>query len=331
MVLTVEEYNKLLQVSSTPKKVEPPKPKLALGSPIKNIGPRVQTLLNTLSGTTPKEIRKVQQEDQGQEKTKVRAAAANADTAENEDWKKELKELVSKIDRLEQNINSQQYNYQELTRKLNNFELQESKENTVPSNVERGLHRPFRGYIEAEVRIPYLTENPFFVPVLVRKLSNSDSDSEIPVIIGTNVIRSCKEMVSELDCSSNIPEVWNLAFKSMCKKDLKVVDSWEPETEEVSSVTKGENSDIFVETIGSKINRQNLTENELIFPEAVKAVCQAAQIDREILPLAESLVITDTGQLGEELPELESQELSTVNWQQEQDDDPVIGRLKIIT
>lgn len=334
MVLTVEEYNKLLQVSSTPKKVEPPKPKLALGSPIKNIGPRVQTLLNTLSGTTPKvehsrpilstpspnlntststcvnpinppklplfsgtdepqkgevpyevwsfelkclkksgqypeytllqavrnslkglarsmlvplgedvcltdiinkldgffgsvstnenlmqafysdyqkesesivvyasrleetiskaiqfgfidqvakdamlrnkfwtglysqtlknstrhlydsikdfqillkEIRKVQQEDQGQQKTKVRAAAANADTAENEDWKKELKELVSKIDRLEQNINSQQYNYQELTRKLNNFELQESKENTVPSNVERGLHRPFRG------------------------------------------------------------------------------------------------------------------------------------------------------------------------------------------
>lgn len=70
--------------------------------------------------------------------------------------------------------------------------------------------------------------------------------------------------------------------------------------------------------------------NLQIFPEAVKAVCQAAQIDREILPLSESLVITDTGQLGEELPELESQELSTVNWQQEQDDDPVIGRLKIL-
>uniref|UniRef100_A0A8W8LNV0 Uncharacterized protein n=1 Tax=Magallana gigas TaxID=29159 RepID=A0A8W8LNV0_MAGGI len=212
MVLTVEEYNKLLQVSSTPKKVEPPKQKLALGSPIKNIGPRVQTLLNTLSGTTPKEIRKVQQEDQGQQKTKVRAAAANADTAENEDWKKELKELVSKID-----------------------------------------------------------------------------------------------------------------------SPVKVIDSWEPETEEVSSVTKGENSDIFVETIGSKINRQNLTEDELIFPEAVKAVCQAAQIDREILPLAESLVITDTGQLGEELPELESQELSTVNWQQEQDDDPVIAKCWLIS
>lgn len=94
-----------------------------------------------------KEIRKVQQEDQGQQKTKARTAAANAEKAEvqTEDWKKELKELVSKIDRLEQNINSQQYNYQELSRKLNNLELQESKVNTVSSNVERGLHRPFRG------------------------------------------------------------------------------------------------------------------------------------------------------------------------------------------
>lgn len=29
-------------------------------------------------------------------------------------------------------------------------------------------------------------------------------------------------MVSELDCSLNIFEVWNLVFKSMCKKDLMV-------------------------------------------------------------------------------------------------------------
>lgn len=58
--------------------------------------------------------------------------------------------------------------------------------------------------------------------MLVRKLYNSDNDLEILVIIGINVIRSCKEMVSELDCSLNIFEVWNLVFKSMCKKDLKV-------------------------------------------------------------------------------------------------------------
>lgn len=37
---------------------------------------------------------------------------------------------------------------------------------------------PFLGYIEAVVRIPCLTENPFFVPLLVRKLFNSDSDSD---------------------------------------------------------------------------------------------------------------------------------------------------------
>lgn len=67
---------------------------------------------------------------------------------------------------------------------------------------------PFVGYIEADVRIP---ENPLFFPVLVRKLSYGDSDSEILVIIGINVIKSCKEMVSELNCRSGIPEVWNLA------------------------------------------------------------------------------------------------------------------------
>lgn len=43
-VLTVEEYNKLVQVSGTPRKVKPPKPKL---SPIESLGPRIQTLLNT--------------------------------------------------------------------------------------------------------------------------------------------------------------------------------------------------------------------------------------------------------------------------------------------
>lgn len=56
----------------------------------------------------------------------------------------------------------------------------------------------------------------------MRKFSNNDSNSEIPVIIGTTVIRSCQEMVSDID---NIPEVWNLAFRSMCSRDLKVKSS----------------------------------------------------------------------------------------------------------
>ncbi|XP_078330924.1 uncharacterized protein LOC144624804 isoform X3 [Crassostrea virginica] len=67
-----------------------------------------------------------------------------------------------------------------------------------------------------------------------------------------------------------------------------------------------------------------------MFPDVVKAVCQAALIDRKQLPLAESLVITNTGRLTDGTPELESQELSTVNLQQVQDSDPVIGRLKML-
>lgn len=52
--------------------------------------------------------------------------------------KKELKELVSKIDKLEQNINFQLYNYRELSGKLNNLELPKSKVNTMSFYVERG-------------------------------------------------------------------------------------------------------------------------------------------------------------------------------------------------
>lgn len=40
--------------------------------------------------------------------------------------------------------------------------------------------------------------------MLVIKLSNSDNESETPVIIGTNVIRSCKENLNKFDCSSDI-------------------------------------------------------------------------------------------------------------------------------
>lgn len=53
-----------------------------------------------------KKIRKFQQENQGQQNTKTRPAAANAEKAENEDWKKLLKEFVSKIDLLEQNFSN---------------------------------------------------------------------------------------------------------------------------------------------------------------------------------------------------------------------------------
>ena len=211
---------------------------------------------------------------------------------------------------------------------------------------------PFSGYIEAELRIPFLKENSFYAPVLVRKFSNNDSNSQIPVIIGTNVIRSCQEMVSDID---NIPEVWNLAFRSMCSRDLKVkssnhfpisigpnevktihglvrrsydfdtvvtehtdtsqsgsllvcprvvslrsrvgrvcripvrvcnlsthavkllpksvlcsvspvkvLDAWSPETSTEKITTReGKSSDVFVENLGSKMNRQNLNTDEI--------------------------------------------------------------------
>ncbi|XP_062598216.1 uncharacterized protein LOC134259630 [Saccostrea cucullata] len=46
-------------------------------------------------------------------------------------------------------------------------------------------------YIEVELQIPFLSLNPFYVPVLVTK--GTEYNSKVPIIIGTNVIRLCKD------------------------------------------------------------------------------------------------------------------------------------------
>ena len=81
---------------------------------------------------------------------------------------------------------------------------------------------PFTGYIEAELMIPFLGHNPLYVPVLVSQSSSDNKGSEIPVIIGTNVIRNCKEMLAKMECIPEVPTVWDLAFKSICTDALKV-------------------------------------------------------------------------------------------------------------
>lgn len=53
-VLTVEEYNKLLRVASTPRTVDPPTSKPMFSTPKGNLGPRMQGLLNTVSSMKPK-------------------------------------------------------------------------------------------------------------------------------------------------------------------------------------------------------------------------------------------------------------------------------------
>lgn len=54
-----------------------------------------------------------------------------------------------------------------------------------------GNQLPYKGYIEAEVSVPCLENNTFIIPLLV--VANTDYNRKVPAIIGTNVIRLCKQ------------------------------------------------------------------------------------------------------------------------------------------
>ena len=79
-----------------------------------------------------------------------------------------------------------------------------------------GTQLPFKGYIEADISVPSLGNNTFRIPLLV--VNNTDYNSKVPAIIGTNVIRLCKESSP----SDNVPVEWQIAFDSMCDDTLPV-------------------------------------------------------------------------------------------------------------
>lgn len=58
-----------------------------------------------------------------------------------------------------------------------------------------GDQLPYKGYIEAEISIPSLGNNNFVIPLLV--VSNTEYNSTVPAIIGTNVIRFCRQSRSQ--------------------------------------------------------------------------------------------------------------------------------------
>ena len=52
-------------------------------------------------------------------------------------------------------------------------------------------------------------------------VENTDYNCCVPVIIGTNGIRLCKQASNDLN-ESNIPAEWQVAFDSMCYEILPV-------------------------------------------------------------------------------------------------------------
>ena len=82
-----------------------------------------------------------------------------------------------------------------------------------------GTELPYKGYIEADIVVPSLGNTTYKAPVLV--VENTDYNRRVPVIIGTNVIRLCKQASND-SSESNIPAEWQVAFDSMCNEILPV-------------------------------------------------------------------------------------------------------------
>lgn len=75
-----------------------------------------------------------------------------------------------------------------------------------------GSKVPYSGFIEADISVPFLTTENFVVPVLV--MTDTGFNKDCPSIIGTNVIRICKEHSH----NSDIPSEWQTAFESLCEQ-----------------------------------------------------------------------------------------------------------------
>ena len=79
-----------------------------------------------------------------------------------------------------------------------------------------GTQLPFKGYIEADISVPFLCNNTISIPLLV--VGDTEYNSRVPIIIGTNVIRQCKYSSG----SSDIPAEWQTAFDSLCDTTIPV-------------------------------------------------------------------------------------------------------------
>ncbi|MCG8034660.1 MAG: DDE-type integrase/transposase/recombinase, partial [Candidatus Thiodiazotropha taylori] len=79
-----------------------------------------------------------------------------------------------------------------------------------------GVELPYKGYIEAEISVPILSNSVFNVPLLV--VSDTQYNTKVPIIIGTNLIRLCKTEST----SKEVPVEWQTAFDCLCNESIPV-------------------------------------------------------------------------------------------------------------
>lgn len=98
------------------------------------------------------------------------------------------------------------YQFLQCKTKLHEFQNLEFKVYSADGNA-----MPFSGYVEVELQIPFLSMNLMYVTVLVKK--GTEYNRQVPIIVGTNIIRLCKEYSNAADVI--IPDEWKLAFTNL--------------------------------------------------------------------------------------------------------------------
>lgn len=81
-----------------------------------------------------------------------------------------------------------------------------------------GRSLPYLGYVEVTVELPFLEGRAIHVPLLV--VTMTDYNKLVPVIVGTNIIRRCKQLSNDAE---QTPEAWQLAFQSISNSQVDIV------------------------------------------------------------------------------------------------------------
>lgn len=98
----------------------------------------------------------------------------------------------------------------------NQPELKDLSNLGLEISVADGSLLKYKGYIECSVKTPF-SNVELFVPVLI--VPDTDFNRNCPVIIGTNVLRICRDQSNQ---DSLVPKQWKLAFDSMTSKCYSV-------------------------------------------------------------------------------------------------------------
>ena len=91
-------------------------------------------------------------------------------------------------------------------------ELRDLTDFKISLIAANGSSFPYIGYVEVNISIPFLGRDNVTVPTLV--VPTTPYNSHVPVIIGTNVIRLCRDVAEQADPES-IPQEWQVAFSGI--------------------------------------------------------------------------------------------------------------------